>query len=358
MSVLSGHVIGAGARMGSYKTVALPTGAGVDLFFAISGFIMVYASDGLFTREGAALQFLQKRVLRLVPLYWLCTTAMLAMMLAGRKSASELPDLSYVLSSYLFIPDTSYASVDGVAFPLLSLGWTLNFEMLFYAIFSVFIGFPRGRAVAGVAATLMLVVVLGTVLTFHSAVLHTWTQAIILEFALGMLVAHAFLQGARWPVALRIAALAGALVWLAMDPCALLRQHQTPNSIDRVIGWGMPAALILAAAVLGSTKLPRRTEKVASLLGDSSYSLYLTHPFVLITGQHIWMQVVGPHHTVWFILATIAASVAVSIVVHALVERPLGRSLARVVRSGHAGDASKPLAKNSLGPVSGASGLV
>ena len=54
---------------------ALPWGAGVDLFFVISGFIMVHASERLFGREGAARAFMLRRLIRIVPLYWLLATA-------------------------------------------------------------------------------------------------------------------------------------------------------------------------------------------------------------------------------------------------------------------------------------------
>jgi exopolysaccharide production protein ExoZ len=49
---------------------------GVDLFFVISGFVMVYASERLFGRAGAPITFFTRRLARIVPLYW-ATTAIL-----------------------------------------------------------------------------------------------------------------------------------------------------------------------------------------------------------------------------------------------------------------------------------------
>ncbi len=51
-----------------------PWGSGVPLFFAISGFIMVVTSAQSFGSGAAALDFLRRRVIRIVPLYWMVTT--------------------------------------------------------------------------------------------------------------------------------------------------------------------------------------------------------------------------------------------------------------------------------------------
>ena len=52
--------------------------AGVDLFFVISGFIMVYASQSLYGRADAPKTFFTRRLIRIVPIYWLVMTAYLA----------------------------------------------------------------------------------------------------------------------------------------------------------------------------------------------------------------------------------------------------------------------------------------
>jgi exopolysaccharide production protein ExoZ len=44
--------------------------AGVDLFFVISGFVMVYASTPLFGTPGGSILFLTRRLIRILPLYW------------------------------------------------------------------------------------------------------------------------------------------------------------------------------------------------------------------------------------------------------------------------------------------------
>jgi exopolysaccharide production protein ExoZ len=81
------------------------------------------------------LVFSHRRVIRIVPMYWLATTVKLVVMvLAGEFVLhARLSPLDTVMS-YLFLPTRNS---DGNVFPLLGVGWTLNFEMLFYLLFAL-----------------------------------------------------------------------------------------------------------------------------------------------------------------------------------------------------------------------------
>jgi exopolysaccharide production protein ExoZ len=104
---------------------ALPWAAGVDLFFVISGFVMVYASDELFGRLDAPRLFIVRRLIRIVPLYWAATTLFLLVALTARSSVSEgIGSVTNVIMSYAFLPTRR---PDGSIQPIYSLGWTLNY---------------------------------------------------------------------------------------------------------------------------------------------------------------------------------------------------------------------------------------
>ena len=111
------------------------TGAGVDLFFVISGFVMVYASHDLFATPDAARRFLTRRIARIVPIYWLVTTLFLAIMAASHVLSSAPPTWSEIAKSYLFVPYMPHGGE--VMQPVYKLGWTLNYEMFFYAVFAL-----------------------------------------------------------------------------------------------------------------------------------------------------------------------------------------------------------------------------
>jgi len=141
---------------------ALPWQAGVDLFFVISGFVMVYSSADLFGQRSGRTVFMTRRVVRIVPLYWAATTLFLLIALIAPSAISH-DDLTSarIVMSYGFIPAWSSS---GFIQPIYSLGWTLNYEMFFYVIFAAFISQSRTRAL------LLIGLTLGGLITVHPLV--------------------------------------------------------------------------------------------------------------------------------------------------------------------------------------------
>jgi len=134
--------------------------AGVDVFFVISGFIMVYASERLFAQPGGVRVFCLRRIVRIVPMYWAATTVLLVYVLARYADFGAVlggAGRDYVIASYLFYP---YVRPDGWGAPFLGVGWTLNYEMFFYAIFGLSLALPRRIAVPSVGALLCLLIAL------------------------------------------------------------------------------------------------------------------------------------------------------------------------------------------------------
>ena len=107
--------------------------SGVDIFFAISGFVMVISSRRLADKLGAWRVFLRHRVIRIVPLYWLLTTLkILGVVLLPDFIIRTSVDFYSVAASYLFLPVVDTA---GNFRPVLPVGWTLTYEFLFYLFF-------------------------------------------------------------------------------------------------------------------------------------------------------------------------------------------------------------------------------
>lgn len=296
--------------------------AGVDLFFVISGFIMVYTTRQDPPSPGV---FLRNRIARLVPIYWVFTVlifvvALLAPGLFGGTVATPLD----LVRSLLFIP---YNRPDGLMRPLLFVGWSLNLEMMFYVLFALSLALPwvARREVALVALLLGLVLWNGAAADRMGPVVAFLTQPLILEFAVGMLVGVALPSLPRSRVA-GTAAVAMAPVALA----ALLWFSRFPLQLV-IPATALPATGLLLAALIAERGGLRLDHPWILELGAASYALYLTHPFV--TQALTMVAVTTGFTTAWtaapLIAIAIVLSVGVAVVVHRRVERPLGRRARR-----------------------------
>jgi peptidoglycan/LPS O-acetylase OafA/YrhL len=255
-----------------------PWDAGVDIFFVISGFVIVHASTNLFAQPGGTRIFFRRRLNRIVPLYWLMTTAFLLTLLAGGTIHGAIGGPAYLAASYLFIP---WPRPDGLMQPAFSLGWTLNFEMFFYAVFAPFLRLRRNLAVPGAILLLSGFVLFSLTAGFTNPQLSFWSNSVILEFCAGMLIALAPPGRLSLPVRLLLVLLALAGLHLAtIAPPAW-----------RALTYGAPAVALVAAAALGAPGPVNRAERWLVRLGDASYAMYLVHPFVMRAFSVLWHKI-------------------------------------------------------------------
>jgi exopolysaccharide production protein ExoZ len=315
-------VLGLTTSSGLTSLERFPWTAGVDIFFVISGFIMVHASRGLFGRGGAVWTFLAARITRIVPLYWAATSLYCCILLLTPDILnSEAPTLAQIVASYLFWP---VERADGFIQPIFSLGWTLNYEMFFYVLFALAIGMPRGRAIASVVGILAALVALGALASLPVAPTF-WTRPIILEFAFGMGIGVARYKNWRLPGAVRLSLVAGALIWLAAGPFAPLTQTEWYVLVNN----GVPAVCLVAAAALGHARQRPEggPERLMVLMGDASYALYLSHPFVIRAVRQI-LLVAGIGSSLsysGFVTLCVLITALLSIPIHLYFERPMTR---------------------------------
>jgi exopolysaccharide production protein ExoZ len=299
--------------------------AGVDLFFVISGFIMVYSSRDMFGSPQAPVLFFARRIARLVPLYWITTA--LAIYLEHMTVSG-----THLLKSLFFIP---YSSPAGIA-PLYGVGWTLNYEMYFYFLFACVIALPRIRAVPLLSAFFVLIVLCGRIAPNLPIPLAYWSDPIVLEFVFGMGIASAYVAGfrfSRW-VGIPLCCVGLLSVWL-FNP-------NPPPSGLRVLQWGIPAAMVLAGAVL-TPRSERAFSYLPKLLGDASYSIYLVHTLVIAGILNLWP--LGLYQ--WPLMAVLVGGevlvILLSICIFHMVERPMTRLVYRAL--------SRPLRSRSTPPL-------
>lgn len=290
-------------------------GLGVDIFFVISGFIMMHMMAERFGEDGVARRFLARRLIRIVPLYWLATTATL---LTALHLYLTPGGAIHALASYLFIP---WPHPDGRGvFPVLSLGWTLNFEMLFYLIFAASLGLRRRAGMALLIAAFGALIAVGRLVPGVPA-LRFWGDTIIIEFlfgiglALGMRSAPRLTRGTA--LAVVVAAIAVAILSYQMGAYLWM---------SRALTGGVPALAIVAAVLMGLE--PNRPGQgimpTLVLAGDASYALYLTHPFALKA-----IAAVSARTGLWGAapllppIAMIVAAVVASVLFYRFAEKPM-----------------------------------
>ncbi len=247
--------------------------AGVDIFFVLSGFIMVAVAG----KPTGAIQFLWRRAARIYPAYWLVSLLVLATSLAQPTWVNSLVAGPISLwRSFLLVPDSTL--------PLLAVGWTLIHEVYFYLVFAILLALriPIPVGLLGWGLVLLMVTALGGDYVASFPLGRVWTNPLTAEFmmgaAIGVLYDHKNMRGAAWAGATGLAMRATSIVFAAP---ALSLANNTHLDAWRVVLFGIPAALIvywLAALEQSTVRMPA---KLLVALGDWSYATYLTHVLVL-----------------------------------------------------------------------------
>jgi exopolysaccharide production protein ExoZ len=305
------------AEVGSL--LALPFGYGIDIFFVISGFIMCFVAGDNFGQPGAPRAFIFRRLVRLVPIYWLFTLLMLAATLVVPSMVGHAArDPSHIAASFTFIP---WANDTGEIHPLLGPGWTLNYEMFFYAAFALALFLPARIGLAALVALFTFLVTLHPLITPSAVQLKFWSDPIIFEFLFGIAIAIGHRRGVTLMPILCFGLIAiGVAVMLAPNFATFAGPYQ------RLLLGGLPAVLIVTGFAFVPFAARSYLGRALVLCGDASYALYLSHAFSInIVALALRRSDISPGWV--FLPLAIAASIFAAILVHVLLERPTTRWL-------------------------------
>jgi len=291
---------------------------GVAVFFVISGFIMTYI-----TRKDAR-QFLAHRFIRIVPLYWICTLAMVAAAALASTATWADATLANLARSLLFVP---YRNGAGNIEPLLGVGWTLNLEMLFYLLFGAMVAVSRRWAPILACAALIALKTLPK-LGCTAAACQLYANGYTTYLILGVAVFYLWdtlrarpAAAARWllvPLGVLVAAL--FLLLNAYPPAALAATAR----VGDLLLYAMPALVVLMALLFHSADL-RCEWRIALAMGGASYALYLLHPIVIgffKTVGRAW-PMLYPNDTGLTVIGILLICSLVALVVYHRIEQPL-----------------------------------
>jgi exopolysaccharide production protein ExoZ len=278
---------------------------GVDLFFVISGFIIYYSTE---RSNPTPLQFLRRRVERIIPVYWFLTllAVTIAFLVPQMLRGTDWLDLHRLLTSLLFVSFT-----DG-KMPLLYVGWSLEYEMFFYLLVGLFL-FRKQITWNAILILFSLIVIAGRIKPVAAFFGHGifLMDPIILEFAFGIVAAQLF---CRKKVALPglIAVGCASLAVLATEP------------MHRALFIGLPSTLLVLGAAHLSQMRPAVSliEAIAAKLGDASYSIYLIQVLTLPAVGKLAAQLWPTMPFDLFIALGSATTVAAAYGLYLFIEKP------------------------------------
>jgi exopolysaccharide production protein ExoZ len=289
---------------------------GVKVFFVISGFVMWFTTA---EREISPISFWRRRLTRIVPLYWLflsLLTAIVLLMPQYLNSTVITPE--NVAKSFLFIPH--YHAVQKFIAPILIPGWSLNYEMFFYFIFGVVLLIKSAGLRAIVIGVLLgILVLLGWLLNPQHAVTATYTSPDLLLFLYGILLAIIYRA-----YNIESAALGVMLIGIAVLSCFV----GTSSDLAPFENFmSLAPALIVAGSLALEPSVSRKPSVVLHTIGNASYSIYLSHLFLLRLFDLSWRHFVifrsGGVLETMYIASSFIFAMAGGVVVHYLVERPM-----------------------------------
>ncbi len=296
---------------------------GVDIFFVVSGFIMWVTTANRQMSPGG---FYLRRIVRIVPLYWLLTSVMVTiLLLAPNLVQTARFDADHTLASYLFL---AWPSPAGHVEPVLIPGWTLNYEMFFYLLFGLALWLPQRLRLTAMALVLTALVASGNwIAPDASPATAFYTSSIMLEFLAGMILGKIYRAGAS-PVS-------AFMGWLLLGTGLLmiaLPDYWIASQAPRAIKAGLPATIIVAAALAIEQRGATPTWQWFRQLGDASYSLYLTHPLVLSAVSQAWRKAglpVTPSGWVAFSGLALTLCILVGMLSYRYIEMPITHLLSK-----------------------------
>lgn len=295
-SVLIHHAItGYGSKINVF-------GAGVDVFFVISGVVIGMT---MLTAE-RPIDFTLKRLIRVLPLYWIATLSYVGFKYYAYK---ELPDQESVLRSIFLIPKPGPAW-GFIYWP----GWSLAYEMLFYivAAATLFICRDRARSVCFILFSSLAIARVS--IPGHSGL--TFETQMCLQFCFGIAISEMIRRGMSTDKVIGILCLVLSTY--------LFIENSRGSQLPRTLAWGVPSALL----VVGSMAFERSqwlASKWVTIGGNASYAIYLSHITTFEIIQYIAARnsINMPNYVAISCFSLVVIALAVGVAFHLFVEQPL-----------------------------------
>lgn len=296
--------------------------AGVDLFFVISGFVMVLTTRGRHGNPREVGKFAWNRLFRIYPTYWFYFLLLVPVffLAPGWVNSSQGNQVDLIASFFLLPSEL---------LPLLLVAWTLTIELWFYIVFALVLFAPERflPAAFGVWFVILVVVNWSGPITANPFV-EVPANAMAIEFIFGGIAALLFRRVN--PAVAVGCGVAGIALILTIGEATVQDLTAGPGLL-RPLTLGLGCALIMLAVTAWEHRVGIGYFARLSILGDMSYSVYLSHVLVLAVMGRVWLAVPGelatnaPLVIAWWILTAVAVLV-VGFLSYILVERTTMRA--------------------------------
>jgi exopolysaccharide production protein ExoZ len=297
---------------------AMPWGyAGVDIFFIVSGFVMMHLLHGRAATPGTARVFLTRRFLRIYAWYLPCMLVRLATLVMFDRQTLVNVDLfqSITLTSL---------EMSRLVLPI---SWSLSYELYFYCVLALLWGVLGRRLIAGVWVAFGVLLVRAVLLPQEAPTfLHFAVSPFLIECFAGALLYHYTAWIARKQLLPVFAAVVATGIWMGVS-------HNATNDAIRSATWGVAAFFLVCFFVTLERQGLYAGGRIGRALGDASYSIYLLHlPFISLfnaSGLGSALEAARGWRAEAGFVFTIGLFLYGCVLIHRYLERPLYEKLAR-----------------------------
>ena len=276
---------------------------GVDIFFVISGFIMAYSTRRVVESKNKIKEtqkFLVRRFIRVVPLYWI------ALLWAAKLELVKNGLTLNLIQDFLFL--TRLHST-GEIWPVLIVGWTLNYEIFFYIVFGLCFVFGYWRYLS-LILIFSLLVLMGHIDDSNSVIKQFYTSSIILEFVLGI--------GVYYLSNKLLLSKTNATILIL---CAIIILFKDNSGLTRAIADGLPASMIVYSAII---LFKDSSFSILNKLGEASYSIYLFHLGIFsLLGHFLVAFKFDITQYPYLVLVLILTALGCGLIIYNYLEKPL-----------------------------------
>lgn len=264
-----GVIIMKNEQLGVINSIFEVGWVGVDFFFVLSGFIIFFTCNKLIGQKREIKKYAIKRIIRVFPFYWFITIGVL--LLYQIINVNREFNLQQVINSFLLLPQEDI--------PIVSVSWSLVYEVFFYFMFGLLIYFNKkiGRVFLMLWVSIILLNSFNIFNMKEYLIIDVIFSNYNIEFLIGIIIAYYTL---KYSIKSKISNVLLAVILIIFAWINVIEGNIIRGSTTSVIIFGSCFGLLILFSISLRINTEAIIPKILIVLGDASYSIYLTHVFI------------------------------------------------------------------------------